>query len=298
MGARAFAYGSDVFLGAGESGADLGLMAHELTHVVQQGAAGQRAPQRQVQVGDANTPAEHQADRVAAEVTGGGGQPAHLLVDDGPVTAGQMLKIQFLDQLRAQVTDAANEELGPVYSAIGCPYIEQYFGRYAGPKTEIKVPSAIEVPTAARGLEEDPDDTSSIMHETWDVERDRRHRIGPVRVGRFDDVIDIATDGRQGCLRRADQKVWCWGQPDQLEQTTPAPALRAKVPPGSLAIDRDVVSAVGDGGMVTIADGSAPPKPVPDLPAVRTLSSRDGGTCAVLATGELRCWGDNATASW
>ena len=132
MGARAFAYGSDVFLGAGESGADLGLMAHELTHVAQQGAAGQRAPQRQVQVGDANTPAEHQADRVAAEITGGSGQPAHLLVDDGPVTAGQMLKLQFLDQLRAQVTDAANEELGPVYSAIGCPYIEQYFGRYAG----------------------------------------------------------------------------------------------------------------------------------------------------------------------
>lgn len=33
MGARAFAYGGDVFLGPGESGADLGLMAHELTHV-------------------------------------------------------------------------------------------------------------------------------------------------------------------------------------------------------------------------------------------------------------------------
>jgi len=45
MGARAFAYGADVFLGAGESGSDLGLMAHELTHVVQQGAAGQRTPQ-------------------------------------------------------------------------------------------------------------------------------------------------------------------------------------------------------------------------------------------------------------
>jgi hypothetical protein len=68
-----------VFLGPRESGSDLGLMAHELTHVAQQGAAGQRAPQRQVQVGDAHSPAEHEADQVAA----------------------------------------------------GCPYIAQYFGRYA-----------------------------------------------------------------------------------------------------------------------------------------------------------------------
>jgi hypothetical protein len=131
IGARAFAYGSDVFLGAGESGGDLGLMAHELTHVAQQGAAGQRAVQRQVQVGDANSPAEHEADQVAAQVTSGQGRPASLLIDDGPVQPGQMLKSQFFEQLRAQVTSAADAELGPIYSAIGCPYIEQYFNRYA-----------------------------------------------------------------------------------------------------------------------------------------------------------------------
>jgi hypothetical protein len=131
MGARAFAYGGDVFLGPGESGGDLGLMAHELTHVVQQGAAGQRMPQRAVQVGDASSPAEHQADRVAAEVTGGQGAPAALLVDGGPVASGQMLKSQFLDQLRAQVMTAAEAELGPVYAPLGCPPIEQFFSRSA-----------------------------------------------------------------------------------------------------------------------------------------------------------------------
>jgi len=35
-GARAFAYSSHVFLGAGERATDLRLMAHEVTHVVQQ----------------------------------------------------------------------------------------------------------------------------------------------------------------------------------------------------------------------------------------------------------------------
>lgn len=41
VNARAFTYGGDVFLNRGESPHDLGLMAHEATHVVQQGAAGQ-----------------------------------------------------------------------------------------------------------------------------------------------------------------------------------------------------------------------------------------------------------------
>ena len=130
MGARAFAYGGDVFLGAGESDGDLGLMAHELTHVAQQGAAGQRLPQRQVEVGAADSPAEREADAVAGAVTAGA-PPAGLLVDDGPVAAGQMLKSTFIAQLRAEVTAAADAELGPMYSAIGCPYIDQYFRRYA-----------------------------------------------------------------------------------------------------------------------------------------------------------------------
>jgi hypothetical protein len=132
MGARAFAYGSDVFLGQGERGDDLGLMAHELTHVVQQGAVGQRAPQRQVQVGAADSPAEHQADAVSAAVTAGqpGAAAGALIVDELPVQPGQMLKSQFLDQLHAQVMVAARDELGPIWSITGCPYIEQYFGQY------------------------------------------------------------------------------------------------------------------------------------------------------------------------
>jgi Domain of unknown function (DUF4157) len=130
MGARAFAHGSDVFLGAGERGSDLGLMAHELTHVAQQGAAAQRTPQRQVQVGDANSPAEHEADQVSAAVTSGA-RPATLLVDEPPVGPGQMLKSQFLAQLREQVSAAAAQELGPIYAGIGCPYIDRYFGQYA-----------------------------------------------------------------------------------------------------------------------------------------------------------------------
>ncbi len=42
--ARAFTRGSDIWLGRGESPTDLGLLAHEATHVVQQGAGVRRKP--------------------------------------------------------------------------------------------------------------------------------------------------------------------------------------------------------------------------------------------------------------
>jgi hypothetical protein len=87
---------------------------------VQQGAAGQRAPQRKVQVGDADSPAEREADQVATAVTSGG-KPSQLIVDRGPLTSGQMLKGTFLDSLRAAVTQAANAELAPGYAAISGP---------------------------------------------------------------------------------------------------------------------------------------------------------------------------------
>ncbi|HEU5055021.1 MAG TPA: DUF4157 domain-containing protein, partial [Kofleriaceae bacterium] len=69
MGARAFTHGSDVFLGSGERPGDMGLMAHELTHVVQQGAAAPRA-QAKLTVGGEDTAEEREADEVAARVTG------------------------------------------------------------------------------------------------------------------------------------------------------------------------------------------------------------------------------------
>ena len=129
LGARAFAHGSDVFLGAGESATDLPLLAHELTHVAQQGAAAP-APARKVEVGAADSPAEREADRVAEEVVGGA-PPVQRVVDDGPVAPGQMLRSTFLAELREVVTAAADAELGPELSAVGCPYIDAYFQRYA-----------------------------------------------------------------------------------------------------------------------------------------------------------------------
>ncbi len=131
MGARAFAHGGDVFLGPGESATDVGLMAHELTHVVQQGAAGEKGAQRKLEVGAANSPAEQQADAVAGAVVGGAA-PQQLIVDDkDPVADGQMNRTAFMAALKPQVMKAAEDELGFIRSIVGCPYIEKYFNLYS-----------------------------------------------------------------------------------------------------------------------------------------------------------------------
>ena len=130
MGARAFAYRSDVFLGPGESATDRRLMAHELTHVVQQGAAGTAQAQRQLAIGAANSPAEREADQVADRVTAGR-PPALLVDDDAAIATGQMARTSFLTQLRAEVTAAANTELGPIWWSMGCPTIDRAFARWS-----------------------------------------------------------------------------------------------------------------------------------------------------------------------
>jgi len=68
MGARAFAYGSRIFLGAGESAADLDLMAHESAHVLQQ--RGSPRPQAKGPASGAGS-LESEANAAAQAVTAG-----------------------------------------------------------------------------------------------------------------------------------------------------------------------------------------------------------------------------------
>ncbi|HTE49438.1 MAG TPA: DUF4157 domain-containing protein, partial [Kofleriaceae bacterium] len=132
MGARAFAYGSDVFLGPGESDRDQGLMAHELTHVAQQ-SGGEARPAAKIEVGQANSPQETEADAVAAQVTSGAAPEILIAEDDARALApGQMRRGDFLSALHGQATAAAGQELGPLWSAEGCPFLEQYFAEYRG----------------------------------------------------------------------------------------------------------------------------------------------------------------------
>jgi len=63
---------------------------------------------------------------------------AFIIEDDAQqLEPGQMRKTEFLDHLQASVCGAAEEVFsGTMWSAMGCPYIERWFGAYAGRSAE------------------------------------------------------------------------------------------------------------------------------------------------------------------
>jgi hypothetical protein len=78
VAARAYTVGPHVVMGAGyQAGSPDGrrLLAHELTHVVQQRAGGGQAPLRRLEVGAPGTAAEREADRSADYLSGAGDAP-------------------------------------------------------------------------------------------------------------------------------------------------------------------------------------------------------------------------------
>src|ERR1051325_5801419 len=83
-------------------------------------------------------PAEQQADQAPQRATARAenGAPARSLIvedDAKSVEAGQMRKGEFLTQLRTATNRAAEETLaGTMWSSLGCPYIERWFGHYEG----------------------------------------------------------------------------------------------------------------------------------------------------------------------
>ena len=81
MSARAFTTGSDIYLRSSERAGDTNLMAHELTHVVQQSSMPVEGTQASgMTVGAASDPLEIEADREAAAMNAGAG--AQLLKDE------------------------------------------------------------------------------------------------------------------------------------------------------------------------------------------------------------------------
>jgi len=133
MGARAFAHGKDIFLGEGERADDPGLMAHELTHVAQQGAARKKSLQAQVQVGESNSPAEAEADAVANRVTSNA--PANtIIVDDdtSELQPGQIRRSAYLSSLENTIREAISSALGTLMALAGRSYIDRYINLYRG----------------------------------------------------------------------------------------------------------------------------------------------------------------------
>jgi Domain of unknown function (DUF4157) len=155
VGARAFTRGRDIAFADGEyrPGSTEGrrVLAHELTHVVQQDGGAAGAPVQRF--ADAGAPAATEGPAATAAEPAAGGEPVvesgeapagaeptvareamPLVVDDEAAARrpGQMRKSALLAALRAAVSEAANGVLAASgRTTDDCPWIEHWFGFYA-----------------------------------------------------------------------------------------------------------------------------------------------------------------------
>ena len=94
-----------------------------------------------------------------------------------------------------------------------------------------------------------------------------RKRSSPSLVVDLDDVTDISTGSNHNCALRADGRVFCWGH--------------------------GYSGQLGRGERGDQAHGSARPRPVPGIQSAIDIATGDFFSCAALADGSVRCWGEN-----
>jgi alpha-tubulin suppressor-like RCC1 family protein len=96
--------------------------------------------------------------------------------------------------------------------------------------------------------------------------------------GRSRCVLAVSVGRRFGCAALADQTVWCWGRNDEsqlgYESTDLCPERLANGQTRGVACHMYPLQVAGLAGATGVSAGGA-------------------HACAVLATGELRCWGGN-----
>lgn len=125
---------------------------------------------------------------------------------------------------------------------------------------------------------------------------DREQRIGPVLINGISDAVELAVHAGRVCTQTVKGEVWCWGGEDEsgFSGKTPSPSLR-RAPAGQIAaVDEETFSVITPDGAVYVVglDGSTNNE-VAELPPVQSMASGNGGSCAILVSGALRCWGTN-----
>jgi Domain of unknown function (DUF4157) len=120
INALAYTSGNNIVFNSGQynTTSDSGkrLLAHELTHVVQQNGPNIR----------------RQEDVASSESTASANRPARFIVeDDVEPGEGQMRKSDFLERLNIEICSTVNDTMrGTRFSADNCPYIRSAFARH------------------------------------------------------------------------------------------------------------------------------------------------------------------------
>jgi alpha-tubulin suppressor-like RCC1 family protein len=141
------------------------------------------------------------------------------------------------------------------------------------------------------------------------------------------DIVSIAVSPTHACAAKQDGTIWCWGPPAEVYgELWPLTPRKVDLPPGKRATSSSSGLSVGlvhtcailaDGrssdsstgyvycwggnnygqlGTINYGDAGSlgPSTPIPNLPAVRSITSGFGHSCALSADGgNVFCWGAN-----
>ena len=120
-------------------------------------------------------------------------------------------------------------------------------------------------------------------------------------------VVEVAvqTDGRRSCARQATGAITCWGDLGEIADErchldSPSMTVGCSLAPLAFPSPAGIVDlAVGADTCARFADGTAgclgaPDGPLGALVNVAEVVFTDGGACARLYDGTVRCWGDGA----
>lgn len=118
----------------------------------------------------------------------------------------------------------------------------------------------------------------------------------PVEVEGLEHVTTLSAGNEKTCALLGDGSVKCWsnaGHPSALAVDGLDPARILTL--GFDTSDPDTACTVGKDGSVKCWGGAygSPPKTIPGLAEVATVSTREGHTCALGEDRRVRCWGDN-----
>jgi alpha-tubulin suppressor-like RCC1 family protein len=128
-----------------------------------------------------------------------------------------------------------------------------------------------------------------LEHRVWCWGWSGQRESSPVhRIGDLADIVTIDTDGVEACGQRSNGELVCW---DQSQPTRPVRSRGTFPLARALVVDEEVVGVLATDGHVTLVSDRE--KRAVDLPPARSLSMAGGARCAVLESGELRCWGRN-----
>ena len=208
LDAEAFTLGSHVFLGAGQSPSDVGLLAHEVAHALQQSGAPAAGPLRASRPGDAG---EQAAEQAAQRI------PRGLPAQPGPATGRQIAR-QPRGGSNAGLSEEALEDLAAIAEPPS-PFLRMA----TDPPYEVQLARYQRGKARQKGLEADNEQRIRSEQATWEAQVLHDEIEAATRIDSPSGVARVLMGGmrwNQANIRQGGDDIEQWLEDSQKKGTS------------------------------------------------------------------------------